>query len=421
MRAKFLISVYLCLSVAGFPMNSFHFRAVASDGQIRTGAIHAESERLVAFELRRQGLTPVYVGKDAKKPLDIKLPSFSGGRKRDVLFFTQELSTLLSAGVPLDRALSITAELNERASFRVLVQDILRTLKGGRSLADSLSTHPAHFSELYINMVRAGEAGGSLAVVFERLSEFERTRDDLRSYIVSSMAYPTLLSMVGIGSILVLMNFVVPRFAAVFEESRIEMPLPTKMLLVGSKFLQSYGWLGITLLVVFVIGMYTYVRTTSGRLWWDTLRLKIPVLGDALRKAETARFARAMGTLVSNSVPLVQSLSIAGATLNNRRISGSLEIVSLGVKRGEGIAGPLRRAGQFPPLAAHLLSVGEETGRLDSMFVRMADIYDAETRSSIRRFTSLFEPIVILVMGIVVGTLILSMLLAIVGMNDVAM
>ena len=402
-------------------MNSFHFRAVASDGQIRTGAIHAESERLVAFELRRQGLTPVYVGKEEKKPLDIKLPGFSGGRKRDVLFFTQELSTLLSAGVPLDRALSITAELNERASFRTLVQNILRTLKGGRTLADSLSTHPAHFSELYINMVRAGEAGGSLAVVFERLSEFERTRDDLRSYIVSSMAYPALLSMVGIGSILVLMNFVVPRFAAVFEESRIEMPLPTKMLLIGSKFLQSYGWLGITLSVLFAIGMYTWVRTTRGRLWWDTLRLKIPVLGDALRKAETARFARAMATLVSNSVPLVQSLSIAGATLNNRRISGSLEIVSQGVKRGEGIAAPLRSAGQFPPLAAHLLSVGEETGRLDSMFVRMADIYDAETRSSIRRFTSLFEPIVILVMGIVVGTLILSMLLAIVGMNDVAM
>ncbi len=402
-------------------MTSFHFRAVASDGQIRTGAIHAESERLVAYELRRQGLTPVYVGKEEKKSFDIKLPSFGGGRKRDVLFFTQELSTLLSAGVPLDRALSITAELNERASFRALVQDILRVLKGGRTLADSLSTHPDHFSDLYINMVRAGEAGGSLAVVFERLSEFERTRDDLRSYIISSMAYPTLLSLVGVGSILVLMNFVVPRFAAVFEESRMEIPLPTKMLLVGSKFLQSWGWLGITLLVLFVIGMYSYVRTTSGRLWWDTLRLKVPVLGDALRKAETARFARAMGTLVSNSVPLVQSISIAGATLNNRRISGSLETVSLGVKRGEGIAGPLRKAGQFPPLAAHLLSVGEETGRLDSMFVRMADIYDAETRSAIRRFTSLFEPIVILVMGIIVGTLILSMLLAIVGMNDVAM
>jgi general secretion pathway protein F len=402
-------------------MTNFYFRAVASDGQIRTGAIQAESERLVAFELRRQGLAPVYVGREPKKSVDIKLPSFTGRKKKDVLFFTQELSTLLSAGVPVDRALSITAELTDRASFRTLVLDILRVLKGGRTLADSLATHAEHFSELYINMVRAGEAGGSLAVVFERLSEFERTRDDLRSYIISSMAYPTLLSLVGVGSILVLMNFVVPRFAAVFEESRIQMPLPTKMLMVGSKFLQSYGGIGIALLAIFAIGMYTYVRTPSGRLWWDSLRLKIPVLGSALRKAETARFARAMATLVSNSVPLVQSIAISGATLNNQRIARSLETVSLGVKRGEGIAGPLRRAGQFPPLAAHLLSVGEETGRLDAMFVRMADIYDADTRASIRRFTSLFEPIVILVMGLVVGTLILSMLLAIVGMNDVAM
>jgi general secretion pathway protein F len=402
-------------------MTNFYFRAVASDGQIRTGAIQAESERLVAYELRRQGLAPVYVGKEPKKSLDFKLPSFTGRKKKDVLFFTQEMSTLLSAGVPIDRALAITAELNERASFRALVQDILRVLKGGRTLADSIATHPDHFSELYINMIRAGEAGGSLAVVFERLAEFERTRDDLRSYIISSMAYPTLLSLVGVGSILILMNFVVPRFAEVFAESRIEMPLPTRMLMAGSNFLQHYGALGLTLLILFAIGMYTYVRTASGRLWWDSLRLKIPVLGSAMRKAETARFARAMGTLVSNSVPLVQSIAISGATLNNQRIARSLETVSLGVKRGEGIAGPLRRAGQFPPLAAHLLAVGEETGRLDSMFNRMADIYDADTRASIRRFTSLFEPIVILLMGIIVGTLILSMLLAIVGMNDVAM
>jgi general secretion pathway protein F len=192
-------------------------------------------------------------------------------------------------------------------------------------------------------------------------------------------------------------------------------------MIAGSDFLHAYGGIGLTLLVILAIGSYTYVRTPAGRLWWDSLRLKIPVLGDALRKAETARFARAMGTLVSNTVPLVQSLAIAGATLNNRRIAASLETVSLGVKRGEGLAGPLRRAGQFPPLAAHLLSVGEETGRLDSMFHRMADIYDADTRASIRRFTSLFEPIAILLMGLIVGTLILSMLLAIVGMNDVAM
>ena len=402
-------------------MNNFYFKAVASDGQLRSGTIHAETERWVAQELRRQGLTPVYVGSEPKKSFELKLPRFSGAKRRDVLFFTQELSTLLNAGIPLDRALSITSELTERASFRLLVTDVLRVLKGGKSLADSLATHPEYFSELFVNMVRAGEASGSLAPVFERLAEFERTRDDLRNYILSSMAYPCLLVAVGIGSILVLMNFVVPRFASAFEQSRIAMPLPTKMLLEGSRFLQAYGWIGITAVLGFAIVMYTYVRTTPGRLWWDTLRLRIPVLGDAFRKAETARFARAMGTLISNTVPLVQSIGIAGATLNNRRIAGSLEIVATGVKRGEGIAAPLKRAGQFPPLAAHLLSVGEETGRLDQMFHRMADIYESDTRTAIRRFTSLFEPLVILVMGIIVGTLILSMLLAIVSMNDVAM
>jgi len=401
-------------------MTNFYFRAVASDGQLRTGTIHAETERWVAQELRRQGLTPVYVGNEPKKSFELKLPSFSGAKRRDVLFFTQELSTLLSSGVPLDRALVITSELTERAGFKLLVEDVLRVLKGGKSLADSLGTHPEYFSELYINMVRAGEASGSLAAVFERLTEFERTRDDLRSYILSSMAYPTLLMMVGTGSILVLMNFVVPRFASVFEESRIAMPLPTKILLETSKILRTYGGIGVAAIVAAAAGLYTYVRTSAGRLWWDTLRLRIPLLGQALRKAETARFARAMGTLVSNSVPLVQSIGIAGATLNNRRIADSLEIVSLGVKRGEGIAGPMRRAGQFPPLAAHLLSVGEETGHLDQMFVRMADIYEADTRSAIRRFTSMFEPLVILVMGLIVGVLILSMLLAIVSMNDVA-
>jgi general secretion pathway protein F len=175
-----------------------------------------------------------------------------------------------------------------------------------------------------------------------------------------------------------------------------------------------------TAIFVFITAMSTYIRTLSGRIWWDGMRLRIPVLGIALRKSEVARFARAMGTLVSNSVPLVQSIAIAGATLNNKKIAGALQTVAQGVKRGEGIAGPLRRSKEFPALAAHLLSVGEETGRLDSMFGRMAEIYEAETREAIRRFTALFEPLIILVMGIVVGALILSMLLAITSLNEVA-
>lgn len=401
-------------------MTTFYFKAVAGDGKLRTGTLSAETDKRVAQELRRQGLIPVYVGLEQKKPFQLSLPVFQRGRRRDVLFFTQETATLLTAGVPLDRGLTITAELTERANFRLVVLDVLRVLKGGKSFADSLATHPEYFSDLYVNMVRAGEASGSLSVVFDRLADFEATRDDLRNYIISSMVYPALLTLVGFASIFILLNFVVPRFASIFTDTHMKMPLPTKIMLEASSFVQTYGWMILTGLAVFAVAFRVYIRTTAGRQWWDGFRLGIPLLGDALRKAETARFARAMATLVANSVPLVQCLNISRAILNNRRIADSLNAVAQGVKRGEGIANPLRRAGQFPPLAAHLLSVGEETGRLDQMFTRMADIYEADTRSAIRRFTSLFEPLIILVMGIMVGVLVLSMLLAITSINEVA-
>ncbi len=399
---------------------AFHFKAVTADGKARTGTLTAETEKLAATELRNQGLTPVFIGRQAKKAFDLKLPKLGGGGRRGVLFFTQELSTLLTSGIPLDRALAITAELSEQAEFRIVVQDILRVLKGGRSLADSLASHPEHFNDLYVNMVRAGEASGSLAQVFERLAEFERTRDELKNYIIGAMVYPALLSLVGLASITILMYYVVPRFAQIFEGGTIKMPLPTKIMIELSNTIRSYGWMAALAVIVSGLGLNVYIGTPSGRLWWDRFRLKIPILGDGLRKAETARFARAMSTLVANGVPLVQSLSIARAILNNKILANSLESVAQGVKRGEGIAGPLRRTGQFPALAAHLLTVGEETGKLDAMFSRMADIYETDTRDSIRRFTSLFEPVIILTMGILIGTLILSMLLAITSINDVA-
>lgn len=401
--------------------STFFFRAVAADGRMRSGRLTGDTEKVVTRELRQQGLTPIYVGVSPKgSSIEIKLPSFGKGRRRDVLFFTQELSTLLNAGIPLDRALSITAELTERPDFRFIVLDVLRVLKGGKSLADSLATHPEYFSELYVNMVRAGEASGGLAVIFERLAEFERSKDDLRSYIISSLIYPALLASVGLASIFILLNFVVPRFAGIFADSRMKIPLPTQLMLSVSQFVHSYWWMAAASLAAFLVAWRIYTATAAGRLWWDGARLKIPLLGDALRKAETARFARAMGTLVANTVPLVQSIGISAAILNNLTISRALAGVAQGVKRGEGIAAPLRRAAVFPPLAAHLLTVGEETGRLDQMFHRMADIYENDTRSSIKRFTSVFEPIVILVMGVMVGALILSMMLAITSINDVA-
>jgi len=399
---------------------TFFFRAVASDGKIRTGSLSGNDDKAIARELRKQGLTPVYVGATPKSAaIEIKLPSFGGRRRTDVLFFTQELSTLLNAGVPLDRALSITAELTDRAQFRFIVLDVLRVLKGGRTLADSLSTHGEYFSDLYINMVRAGEASGALAVIFARLAEFERSRDELRNFIVSAMIYPALLATVAAASVFILLSFVVPRFAVIFADGHMKMPAPTRIMLEASDLVHAYGWYALGGLAAAAILWRIYTHTTAGRLWWDGARLKLPLLGVALLKAETARFARAMATLLENSVPLVQSIAIGAATLNNRMIANSLVGVANGVKRGEGIAGPTRKAGVFPPLAAHLLTVGEETGRLDQMFARMADIYENETRAAIRRFTSIFEPVVILVMGVVVGALILSMLLAITSINDV--
>jgi general secretion pathway protein F len=398
---------------------TFHYRAIAGDGKLRTGVITAESGKSVARELMRQGLTPVYVGFEEKKSTALKLPSFSSGR-RDVLFFTQELSTLLNSGVPLDRALSITSELTTRAQFRGIVLDILRSIKGGKSLADSLAIHPTFFSDLFVNMVRAGEASGSLGQIFERLSEFERSRDELRSYIVSSMIYPSLLAFVGMGSIFVILNFVVPRFASIFDDGHMKIPVPTLIMLQASHIVQNWWWLVALIVISVTAGFRFYVRTPAGRLWWDEKRLKLPILGDAMRKAETSRFARAMATLVSNNVPLVQSLQISAGILYNTRMAGALKDVAQGVKRGEGISQPLARTRMFPPLASHLLTVGEETGKLDQMFARMADIYEEETRASIKRFTSIFEPVVILIMGIVVGALILSMLIAITSINDVA-
>ena len=400
---------------------SFHFRAMTPDGKVRTGSLAAETEKLVAAELRRQGLTPVFIGAQPQATgLNWKLPQFGSKQRKGVLFFTQEMATLLTSGIPLDRALQIAVELTEHTEFKATLQETLRAIKGGKSLAESLAGHPGQFSDLYINMVRAGEASGSLAQVFERLAEFERTRDELRNFIIGSMVYPALLSVVGLASILVLMYFVVPRFADVFGNGQLKMPLPMQIMIGVSDFTRTWGWLAFVGAALGVAGFRAYVATPEGRLGWDTTRLRIPGLGEALRKAETARFARAMATLVSNNVPLVQSVNIARAILGNKRIANALDSVTQGIKRGEGIAEPLRRTGQFPALAAHLLSVGEETGRLDAMFSRMADIYEVETRESIKRFTALFEPLVILVMGVVVGALILSMLIAITSINEVA-
>jgi general secretion pathway protein F len=339
--------------------------------------------------------------------------------QRDRLLFTQELATLLQSSVPVDRALAICAELAESQSLRGIIADVLRQVRGGKSLADALEAQGGVFSRLYVNMVRAGQASGTLAAVFQRLSESETAEAEWRSHLVSALVYPVLLTIVAIASLLVLMNFVIPRFAQVFDSTGMPMPASTALLLWIGETLQTCGWLLLLGLVGAGFLLRRAVRTPQGRERWDRMLLRVPVLGELLRKAETARFARTMSTLVGHSVPLVESLRIVKETVTNHVMAASLEGVIQGVKRGEGVALPVERAGTFPPLAAHLLRVGEETGQLDVMFERLASTYENQTRVALRRFTALFEPAVILTMGVVVGAIVLSLLLAITSINEI--
>jgi general secretion pathway protein F len=421
-------------------MPSFHYRAVTNAGQLQEGAREGASEKTVARELQSMGLVPVYVGPStdaasigkrnwmtqrAAAPSSASAGSIWQslvGRRvtsRDRLLFTQELATLLNAGVPLDRALSICSELTESKAFREITADLLLQIRSGKSFADALEAQGKVFSKLYVNMVRAGQASGTVHLVLQRLSEFEASAAEWRAHLISSLIYPALLTLVAIGSILVMMEFVIPRFAQVFESTGLPMPLPTYVLLRSGQLLQSYGWIVLIAIVALVVLFRRFIHTPEGRERWDRFQLRVPLVGELLRKAETARFARTMSTLVANSVPLVQALNIVKEMIGNRVMSASLEGIAQGVKRGEGIAAPVRKSGVFPPLAAHLLAVGEETGRLDAMFERLASVYEEETRVAMRRLTALFEPMVILGMGLTVGTIVLSLLLAITSINDV--
>ncbi|MBI3933528.1 MAG: type II secretion system F family protein [Acidobacteria bacterium] len=419
-------------------MATFYYRAATAAGQWQQGSRQGSDEKAVTEELRTMGLIPVYVGASPQGHpetgwLDWLRAARRGeqdaalgnavfpGRSltRDRLLFTQELATLLQAGVPLDRALSICSELTTSRRFRQIISDVLRQVRGGQSLVESLEKHPAVFSRLYVNMVRAGQASGTLPVVFERLAEFEGQAAEWRSHIISSLIYPVLLTVVAIASLGVLLNFVVPRFAQVFESTGLPVPASTALLLSTSRLIQSYGWILLIAIIGTVIVLRRYFKTPEGRVRTDGVLLRVPLLGELLRKAETARFARTMATLVSHSVPLLESLRIGKETVVNRVMASSLDGVIQGVKRGEGVSGPVERAGAFPPLAVHLLRVGEETGRLDAMFERLAGIYDNETRVTLRRLTALFEPVVILGMGVMVGAIVLSLLLAITSINEI--
>jgi len=394
-------------------MAIFSYRATTLDGAITEGVIEAADEKAAVEILKNTGIIPLKIAaptEGIKKRLSLR------SSKGDLLTFTTELSVLLHAGLPLDRSLNILSEISESKDMKKIVQSILKSIREGSSFSDALARHPKVFPRLYVNMTQAGEAGGVLDVVLDKLSEFLESTKELKDHIVSAMIYPAILTVAGGASIIILLTYVLPKFSVIFAELGGSLPVSTKIILTFSNSLKSYWWAVVFSIVAGWITFKRYIRSETGKYRWDAFKLK--VVGDVIQKLETARFCRTLGTLLKSGVPLLQALANAKDVITNRVIASAIDSVLKGAKEGKGIAVPLSETHVFPALALSMIKVGEETGQLDSMLIKVASTYERSLRVAIKRFVSLFEPAVILAMGLIIGFIVISMLMAIFSMTE---
>jgi general secretion pathway protein F len=409
-------------------MPQFHYQATTPQGKMIEGVMEAGEERMVVARLHEQGYLPLQIGlpgqtKTKTSLTRMSLPEFSFGgriRQRDLLVLTQELATLISAGLPLDRALSVLHGLTVKEELKKAVGQILRAVQQGKALAEALGEYPKIFPPLYVNMVKAGEVGGFLDAALQRLAEYMDRAQQVQDEIKSALTYPILLTASGGISIIVLLTYVLPKFTVIFGDMGKALPTSTQILLSISDGLRLYWWVLLLLGCGAWIAWRQYLGTPQGRLWWDRIRLRIWVLGQLLTKQEVGRFARTLGTLLKSGVPLLQALEVVQEVAGNAMVSQALREVRVGVREGQGIAGPLGRSGVFPTLALQMVSVGEETGRLDEMLMRVAEYYERDAFLQVKRLTALLEPMLILTMGLAVGFVVISMLSAVFSINDIS-
>ena len=409
-------------------MAQFQYRAVDLEGKVVEGTIEAAEVPAVVTRLHDRGLIPINIatGDGARaRPARVTLPQLPtlGARRvkgRDLLVVTQELSALVSAGLPLDRSLATLGELADNPEMKRILVEVLHAVQGGKSLAEALGQHRV-FPTLYVNMVRAGEMGGFLEQVLQRLTEYLERSQELRDEVRSATTYPILLTCAMGGSIIFLLLFVLPKFSSMFAEMGRALPLQARILLALSGIVSGYWWALLGGAGLAVAAFRWWVRTPRGRYAWDQWKLRFVVLGPLLRKLEVARLARTLGTLLKSGVPMLPSLGIIKEIASNQVIARSLSDVEVGVREGAGVAEPLARSGVFPPLAVQMIAVGEETGKLDEMLMRVADHFDREVKVRMQQALRLLEPILIVVMGLGVGFIVVSMLSAIFSVNDLPM
>jgi general secretion pathway protein F len=340
--------------------------------------------------------------------------------QQQLLQFTRELGTLLSAGLPLDRSLSILGGLFEGGELGQILRSLVEAVRAGKSLAVSMAEHPDVFPKIYVNMIRAGEAGGILESVLRYLTEYMENTLALKEDIKSALIYPIILAMAAGLSLIILFIFVIPKFAMIFRDNSKAIPWITSVVIGFSQFLAQYGWFILLGLFGLVAAGVFYVKSPDGRTEWDRFCLRIWLIGDLVRKFETARFSRTLAALLKGGVPMLDALGTVQGVVGNRLMMRAIGQVQLRVREGKGVARPLSDSGLFPPLAINMIAVGEETGKLESLLAEVAGYYDQEVKRTTKRLTALLEPALILGMGLIIGVVVISMLLAIFSLNDLS-
>ena len=392
-------------------MPAFTYTARTTAGELRTATVEAATAQDVVAQLRRQRMTVVKVDESAK-PKKVK----GSIKMRDIVVFTRQFSTMINAGLPLVQALDILAKQTENKPLSAATRDIVFDVESGHTVADALSRHPKAFSELYVNMVAAGEAGGILDTILMRLATFMEKNDALVRKVKGAMIYPAVIMSVAVIAIAVLLIFVIPVFEGMFAGVGMGLPLPTRIVINASKFLRNFWWAvagGVGL------GVWTFRRyyaTSGGKLTIDRMLLRFPVLGDVLRKSAVSRFTRTLGTLISSGVSILDGLEITAKTAGNRVIQDAIMQSRASIAGGDTIAAPLQKSAVFPPMVISMIAVGEQTGGLDEMLTKIADFYDEEVDAAVSGLLSLLEPVMIVFLGVIVGGMVVAMYLPIFDM-----
>ncbi|GLC27744.1 type II secretion system F family protein [Roseisolibacter agri] len=392
-------------------MPTFAYTARALNGDLRSATLDAPSRDDAVLMLKRMRLSVLKMDEASKKP--------KGGSKvpmRDIVIFTRQFSTMINAGLPLVQALDILAKQSEHKGLQQITKAVVFEVESGATVADAMRNHPKGFSDLYTNMVAAGEAGGILDTILMRLATFLEKNDRLVRKVKGAMVYPAVIMSVAALAIVILLWKVIPVFKDMFASVNMELPLPTRIVIGASAFLNDYWWaIGIGAFGLGVLIQRVYA-TPEGKLGIDKLMLKMPVLGDVLRKASVSRFTRTLGTLISSGVPILDGLEITARTAGNRVVQDAIMASRASIAGGDTIAAPLAKSNVFPPMVISMIAVGEQTGGLDEMLTKIADFYDDEVDAAVSALLSLLEPIMIVVLGVVVGGMIVAMYLPIFDM-----